>query len=262
MTKKYIFFDIDGTLTKEKDIADDVITKLLDISMHATITFITGRTVKTFSNLKNIPDLINIPYALMNGSIICDKSGQIIAEHHIPKSYFNKVFKYLRNNENTIFHLETKNGIYVTNPQHSMWDWARRDNGNNFFGIEKYNNDPVYKLTLHLHNKEIDVSEIKKINSDGVLFKYVDANYIDIAHPNSHKGTAIRLILNRLKNENNGISTIVCGDAWNDVPMLKCADISICLGDQIDEHMECDIKVDSTDELLTVISKIVKGTNN
>ncbi len=210
------FFDIDGTLANGLDVPESAAKALLELRRRGHLVFIcTGRpdnyVHEHFGQYCDGSICFNGRYAELNGKCLYDypltseqveEITRIMDDHHCGYLFYN--------NEH-----EFTGGYY--DGSYSPMDTQGED---------------VYNFNIYFDNHKVleDISEAMK--NLCIFNPHGPAPHADATVLGSDKGTAIRIVLEKL-----GISkedSYAFGDGANDVCMMKEVGHSICMGNGLD----------------------------
>lgn len=256
MNNVLIVFDIDGTLTCEDDISNEVYNILDKLSEKAKISFVTGRTKNTFSNLSCIKRFLTLPYGLLNGGLVYDSNSNLINENIISKSDCRNVLETLSKYGHYNYHIESRDGFYVIDSEDKKWEWAKKNEA--VYSLPSEGVDNVYKITIHAIDNENTVKQIANDISKELSTVIINNNYIDITNKNTNKGKVVNIIKDCLDRED--LFVISCGNAWNDVEMFKVSDLSILIGNDITIY-EANFNFSKIDEALDFLLEYIEENN-
>lgn len=243
-TKGLIALDIDGTVTAEAhEIDEKVVNFLYDLTLQGwSIFFITGRP---FAWSQSILHRLPFPHllAVQNGAIVLDMpSGKIVRRRLLEKDNLSAMSK-LSFEEKTDFVIysgyENHDICYFrpkSMPQNLEAYLSRRVKAlkENWVPVEDFTNLPVsHFASFKCFAEERQAKTISETierqlglhappNRDPF-----DPNYyvIQVTHPEATKGSVLREVKTREKPR----IVIAAGDDYNDLSMLKKADIKIVM---------------------------------
>jgi Cof subfamily protein (haloacid dehalogenase superfamily) len=227
---KLIVTDMDGTLLNEKGQVPlefaNTLEKLEDKNIKLVVA--SGRPYYTlYENFAPLSD--KLYYICDNGAFVVE-NGEIISISIMDKNKVNEIVNCVASIPNTEVILCGMNGAY-----HRPCSKEFNTEINKYY-IKKYIvddlakvNDEIFKITIcNLQSATSNTYEIvnSKFNSDFFVVVSGDA-WVDVMNKGVNKGTALRKI-----QEDQGIlyeETMVFGDFYNDVEMLKMAHYSFVM---------------------------------
>lgn len=242
MTKWFVT-DMDGTFLNDKrEIAPnskEIVERLESLGSRLIIA--TGRVdlaVRTYYNNMNMSDVT----ISCNGAFIRNqKTGEIIYESAFSTQELETIYEKTKEmNDGTIdFHAYSKNYIYCEriSPSLSKIIQAEKNEDDRFktpMNIDKdilkniyQSGDLIYKVLLTSENHDLlrkVHSEINKIFELEGVFSATD--YFDLTPKGTSKGEAIKRVAEHYNLDIK--DSVVFGDNFNDVEMLKVAGTSVC----------------------------------
>lgn len=153
-------------------------------------------------------------YILVSGALILDKDRNIIKDFPLEYSLYSELFaKY---DDKTSTGILTADDMYLVNKV--------RNYGTRIESLEATKNMRVYGFSMNVIDDEAAKTIATEINRDyaGKLSAYQNRHYVDVVAYGCSKGTGIDFIKKHYKLDK--IAGI--GDSYNDLPMLKNADVS------------------------------------
>lgn len=243
----YILADLDGTLLSSNsqqisDIFKDLFKKLHYYKYPVKFSIATGRT---FTGIKAVLDQIsldsNSPIILYNGSLIINKTGEVIhCDNHISKKMLFNITKlvdlYSIDVYAYFFNVNCMPGIFENNYPEAVYGWSNGEKIKYDFNkmiINWKNNIDLsedYKLLAIL----LDISSCpENVNS---IIEYLNKiseititssgnKYIEIRPTGNDKGEALKRIKDLLKIKKEEILSI--GDNNNDIEMFNESGVSV-----------------------------------
>lgn len=227
--KNYIFLiDADGTLVQEgtKVIKENIINKIKDLKKKGHIfVMATGRVLNDVVTITGA-EVFDYYAVLMGNYIYNAKTLDVVQKlEYLSKDVVEKLVKYL--DDNDIY------WSYKTAVSQKSYHQAK--------GIaEKYLAEDCSKED---YIRDLNNGKIQQILTDGYIEKKVQdkfsnlnffempQNYTDISHKNSSKENVVKYFRQNYKD----YTIVSIGDSQNDLPMLKVADISIVMGNALED---------------------------
>lgn len=214
--------DIDGTFSvNTKAVPENIEAAKYFTQNGGKFTIATGRTAAYLKKLEFF-DCINAPACICNGSVVYDyeneKILQKVNEDFTLEEFLTAVNKYTH----------YLSGLYVYYTPQTV---QAPNNAHLSFSREELENRPI-KIVCTFDDVK-SARDFKDFCLSHPLFKntYIANSWDTGLEFNSNdgtKGSAVRYIKEYLE----GIHTSVAiGDYENDIPMLKEADIAVCVGD-------------------------------
>lgn len=239
-----IYSDVDGTLSygtadtaviNEKNLAS-LQKFILDGGRFGIAS---GRNHQSVRNvLKDID--INMPVVESNGAAVYDlKLNKNVVELYLDKEFKKFIYEFVRDRKNL--------GLSALNKSYShqmIMNDERDDNHLDYprplMNYEQFINEDIYKVAIVAEKKSID-DALKMINHN-TCFNYVayarSADiYIEFFNKSAGKWNGIKSALKYTDLKNRKLVCI--GDHFNDIEMLKNADIAICPDNAVQEVKEC-----------------------
>ena len=219
---KLIASDMDGTLLDENGIIPSEFFSTIKKLNKRNIKFVvaSGRPYVTLKeNFKPISD--SLYYICDNGAYVVENNN-LLNVSIINKEIVNAVIKSLENVENVALILCGINGTYhlpLNNLQKEEINkyYIKKTEINNLYNI----NDDIYKIAIC----DLNISKNNSYKILAPLFNkdvtvVVSGKYwVDITNLNVNKGKALKEIQKNYNIKYN--ETMVFGDFYNDIPMLK-----------------------------------------
>ena len=252
--------DIDGTFSVNTvTVAENIKAAKYFTRNGGKFTIATGRTAAYLKKL-DFFNCINAPAFICNGSVVYDyeneKILQKVNEDFTLEEFLTAINKYTR----------CLSGLYVYYTPKTV---QAPNNVSLSFTDDELKNRPI-KIVCTFDDVK-SAREFKDFCLSCPLFKntYISNSWdtgLEFNSNNGTKGSAVRYIKNYLKD----VHTLVAiGDYENDIPMLKEADIAVCVGDGTDEakkHADLIVKNakdGAVDDLIGILEKkILNGELN
>ena len=226
---KILFSDVDGTLIEHgKAISEKNFEMMKEMQKQGHyIALCTGRN---HIDIQPVLKAIDIPYdylVLCNGSYIADKNGNILYEKHIDQEVARDIINSIIEMGDIVvaFCGEYQCPILIENQTYILGLNGPELIEGDFYEYLK-NEKRFYMLSLH--HKDLDVEIITKV-AKMIKEKYperiethLNQQYIDVIPTNHSKGTGLIKLVEML---NDIEESYAIGDSFNDLPMIKAANV-------------------------------------
>lgn len=261
--------DLDSLLTRQKQLSPYMVFTLNSlISRGANMSFTTTRTPSSlnriFSGVK-----LNLPVVTMNGAAVFDfKNNKYSNVQIIPKSVSNNIDNYLAIKKIGAFTytiVEDVLAIYVTNLSHDEEIKFYHNHKNSYFKNYINGNVPEnQEVSYYLIINTLDVinnilADLKILCGDEIItnvYPHDNGYYkLKIQDNEANKIDAI----NALGLKEKADLTVAFGKEIYDIPMLRTADLSICMENSPTEvKNECNIVIvgNNPDRIAKMMRKI------
>jgi Cof subfamily protein (haloacid dehalogenase superfamily) len=234
---KLICSDLDGTLLNDKGDLPTGFYDTLRMLSKKGIIFVaaSGRLYGTLNNnfRKSDSPLLFIAH---NGAVVqYNNDGEEIFGSIIEPHKVNNVTKLLKQ-MNLQVYLCTKTFAYIENPSEIMLKtFENSDMPLNIVTKLEDNSGEIYRIGIFDPNniQESTVIKVEKTIGDDFEYQLGGKKWLDLMNKGVSKGSAIKIIQDRF-----GISkdeTMVFGDYYNDISMLKSATFSYAMKNAPDE---------------------------
>lgn len=234
INKKYIFSDLDGTLlTDNKVIPQNSIEAIKEFQNQGGIFSIaTGRCLNSIiNNIKGIT--FNGPAILFNGCVIYDFiNDKILWERSLNQDISKKIIDFVLQNvkySNTGVLIYTIDGLYSLRDNKYVKKLIQIEGGG-FSETEKYTIDSPWIKVLFTDENKI-ITELNKDIQKLFYLRDIDTCFslnvfLEILPKGINKGYSLDII--RQIDKYNDYTFYAVGDYFNDLEMLKCADVPVC----------------------------------
>ncbi len=245
MPNRIVFSDIDGTLLNpERELSEFTISEIKRIKKEIPIVLISSRMPSAMTHLQEELEIGNQP-------LICYNGGLILVDQKTVHSTFIPVDII-----EALHHFNKEQKVHISLYHNDDWYvpkmdfWANREANNTKVSPQvkptnevieswKTSNIGAHKIMCMGEENHIDtVFNFLKRNFDDILHLYRSkSTYIEIAHKNISKLTAIEILLDT--HFNIPISeAIAFGDNYNDVDMIKAVGVGVAVANAKKEVLE------------------------
>ena len=239
MTKKIFASDLDGTLffkTGHKEGDFKAIQKFQEAGH--LFGCCTGRTLEgALRSFDNFYDLDF--YIASSGAVICNEKREIIYEARVDFETIQSIYEAYKDRVNIVLQ------------GRDYYSFKEKEEGIHFtriYDLEAVRNEPLYGLCLFTEHLEIlDEIEVELKEKYPQVSGHRNLGAIDVVSRECSKGIA----LNKVKELFKADQTYGIGDAKNDLPMIKEADVGFTFHTSANEvKQHADIIVDSVEEAI------------
>lgn len=225
---KILFSDLDGTLIEKGEPTSGMNFELMK-KMQEQGHFIALCTGRNHIDIQPVLNKMHIPYdylVLCNGSYIEDKAGNILFEEHISKEVGQGVLRSALNHPDIVaaFCYDLGCPVLIDGETKILDIDGLKDSADDFYTLlDKA--ERFYMLSLH--HKDLSVDIIKEVAKEiSERYEEIDTHlnqqYIDVAPRGHSKGTGMNKLISLLDNIE---CSYAIGDSFNDLPMIKAADV-------------------------------------
>ncbi len=268
MNNKFVISDIDGTLVNKNNIVPEINIEYIKKfqALNGTFSIASGRCLNSIR--KNFEEIsFNGPGILFNGCVVYDfEKDKVLNCCGVDETDSEKIIEFILNNEKY-----KTTGILIYTIDNT---YSRRDNiildelieveGGGFHENEEYEiNSPWIKILFaDVKPKLVELFEDIKNNFslDKIDISFSHEYFMELLPKNINKGTAIEFLKYNSEFKNHIIYAI--GDYYNDVEMLKKADVSVCpenAPDDIKEMVSAVLCSNNDGVVADLIKKIING---
>ncbi len=244
MKNKLVVIDLDGTLVdRNGKIAEEDKAAVMRLAQSfVPVVLCTGRILQT--TLPFIKELeLNTPQIMFDGALVYVLRGEVVLyDKPLLPEVVKEAVEYCR-----------REGIYLELYSRDIF-FAERENWSdeihrNFFRVEPHivNFDGIWDKERILKAEMVVGSPEEAAKAKGFADHfsgrlnfsiahtpaYLDAEFLNITHPEVSKGAALRFLIQKLGTHPSEI--IAIGDGLNDIPFLKEAGHAVAMGDAPDE---------------------------
>ncbi len=235
--KALIFLDIDGTILPEgeKQISADVVELIANLKAKGHVPFIcTGRNA---GSALDIIEQTNIDsYITSNGQQVVIE-GQNVYIDYFKKDDLEQIFTII-NKYTPHIAVENRNGLNVENTKAGL-KLLDLIIGHGFFHSQALNELPREEIfQVWAFGTKLEVDKVEKSLVGRVqMYRWGDQS-LEIAPLNSGKGSGIKKAVNHYT---ENVITYGFGDGVNDFSMMEAVDVSIAMGNAVEElKQKCD----------------------
>lgn len=230
MSRKIVFFDVDGTISSEETFAipESTIKAMKRAQANGHIMYInTGRPASSIEDqIKALP----IDGFVMGCGTHVTYHGKTILHHTIDGALADKIIQIsLKTNVENV--LEGANGTYypehLRNPMNIHFRDRYKSQGFPVFDYDENSHVSFDKMALW-YFPDSDIETWKETFKDDLDYIQRDVDFIENVPKGYSKATGIKAIIDYL-----GIpleDTISIGDSTNDLPMLEYTKESVAMG--------------------------------
>lgn len=257
---KLIASDLDGTLLVANNEIGTENIKALEYIQNKGIKFVasSGRSYTSISSIfKNSP--IKPDYIIScNGSLILSNDGEELKKTPLDKNVARIILSYLEDN-NFCYSIGCKNAMYSLKSSytrikneyenaHSYGDNTITGSLTDFYDLFQIKEGVIqidsYKdiidtdeailsiICISIDKNRLLEGENALKSVKGITMESSAFNNFEIFHESSSKGSALEFLSNTLKISLD--ETMALGDNYNDISMLKVANISVAMGNAHD----------------------------
>ncbi len=240
-----VFLDIDGTILPEgkQKIPADIIATIKEVKDKGHVPFIcTGRNVGSALDIINQAGIDS--YVTSNGQQVTVK-GQTIYSSFFPKQELAEVTAIIKEFTPHIA-VENINGLNVEDTEQGR-ELLKLIIGHGFFdsqALPTLPTDEIFQIWAFGDKEQLD-KICHELKGKAALYRWAD-NSLEIAPQGSGKGTGIEMAVRHF---GGGVRTFGFGDGVNDFSMMEVVDISVAMGNAVDElKQKCDYITTSCEE--------------
>ncbi|MBJ7221434.1 MULTISPECIES: HAD hydrolase family protein [unclassified Brenneria] len=241
---KCFVFDLDGTIIfNNKTLSESLENEIIKLSEYGMVIFATARP---FRDVKQV-----LPSTLWSSHIVCmngsvyykNQSTEDVKyiDHNITKDII-----YFLLSSNIPFVADNDECFYLTNHDLDFFKYTKSCGIKPVSDIEHMLKKGICKIQIfgknHIHNF-VNLEET-------IIHNYRDVDFFDLSSKRVDKADLI------LKYNLRNYKVIAFGNDTNDFKILKSADLSVCIGDNIKLKDVCDYVIDSFDTERDIVSFI------
>lgn len=226
---KMVVTDMDGTLLNSKHEVSNRFFELFKVLKKKGILFIaaSGRQHHSMvDKLTTIKD--DMLFIAENGALIKDKDETLLTTP-LPKEQLKTILDLVSNIEEAHPVLCSSNSAYVNGSSPEFLSLLK-EYYTQFDVVEnqlKINQEVLKVAIYHFENSEEFIYPSVQVLEDTLKVKVSGANWLDISHPDAHKGFAVKQVMKKYGIASNEL--LVFGDYNNDIEMLSLTDYSFAM---------------------------------
>ncbi|MCR5254742.1 MAG: Cof-type HAD-IIB family hydrolase [Acetatifactor sp.] len=269
MSRKILILDIDGTLTNsKKEITEATKRKLWEIMEAGHMVILgSGRPTPGMRRYEKELELKKYGGYLMSfngGRIVECATGNVISQLVLPMNVPSELFQFANMEKCGLISYENDLVISAFEPDDYV-QWEAHINGLEIKVVDnfaEYIDFPENKCLMTAPPKKAAEIEkkLQKIYGETLSVYRSEPYFIEIMPKGVDKAAGIDSMLRVLGASRH--DTIACGDGFNDISMIKYAEVGVAMANAAEEVKEvADFITGSNDEdgLITVIDKFILG---
>lgn len=245
---KILFSDLDGTLLAKGGAISDKNFEAMK-KMQEQGHYIALCTGRNHIDIQPILNKIHIPYdylVLCNGSYIEDKNGNILFEEHISKEVGEAVIQQVLSHPDMIasFCFDEGCPILVNGETKVLYLDGLKDSEDDFYTLLK-KAERFYMLSFHHKNVSFNqdgssIEAVKEVANEiterfSEVETHLNQEFVDVAPRGHSKGTGVKKLISLLDNIDRSYAI---GDSFNDLPMIRVADVGVTFDYAVPEIQE------------------------
>ena len=249
--------DIDGTFS----INTKPVQKNMDAVKYFTqnggkFTMATGRTAAYLKNTEFF-NLINAPACICNGSVVYDYENESILFEEKEEFTLGEFLEAIGNKRELLTGLY----VYYTPKTVQAENTARKD-----FTDEELSSYPIKVVCVTDTKGDMEIFKNFCLKSKAFKSTYISNSWdtgLEFNSKNGTKGNAVKFIKAYLKDIH---TSVAIGDQENDIPMIKMADMGVCVESGVKEAKKnadlivCPATEGSLADLIRILEeKIISG---
>lgn len=227
---KLVVTDMDGTLLNSRGEVSAHFYDLFEQLKANNIHFVAASGRQYHSIVRKLSPIVEDITIIAENGGIAKRGAEELLVTHMDNESIHQIIKLLRTIENTYIvlcgvqssYIETSDKAFIELFNEYYATYKQVDD------LTKVDDDQFIKIAVyHFDNSESFIYPSVKHLEGSLQVKVSGLNWLDISHPNAHKGHALELLQNKL-----GITkdqTMVFGDYNNDLEMLGMAHFSYAM---------------------------------
>lgn len=221
-------FDLDKTVVTDDYRLPDDIAQAIGAARDAghLVTVLTGRPLVAAREFL-VQLAIDLPHSVNHGSTILDGDGSLLARKHLDPSDVAAMLNTRLGDPELEFSCVVGETMFVRDPAHERWTFAHAQGRL----VSRYDSDLILeadKVVFH-SNGQSEWLNAQLADSHPHLLRYIWGDgYLELVPENGDKGSALRLIAERLGVQRRDV--VAFGDGLNDLTMIKWAGRSVAVG--------------------------------
>lgn len=253
--------DLDGTFFGAH--GAPIVKRNLDAVRYFTenggsFTIATGRAaMHVTATFPQVADYVNIPAIVCNGACLHDyAAGKLVSGHPLDFGAVRGVVELIhREFPEAGVRANSAKYAYLCTPRDAENPYVQSDIRyyagvpHSVLPIEAWGDSPIYKFVVRADADVVEriVPVIKERFSESIDVATSSPTIIDMQVQGHDKGTALRDVVRRFVGADARV--YACGDFFNDVKMLRAADVSVCPSNAHGEIKKiCDLCLCSNEE--------------
>ena len=226
---KMIVTDMDGTLLNSNHQVSNRFFELFEILKKKGIHFVAASGRQYHSMVDKLNPIRNdVLFIAENGAII-KKREETLLTTPLLKEHLKTVLDAVSNIKEAHPVLCSANNAYVNGSSDKFLNLLK-EYYTQFEVVENQllvNEETLKVAVYHFENSEEFIYPKVKNLEDILKVKVSGSNWVDISHPNAHKGFALKKMMKEYEIASNEL--LVFGDYNNDVEMLQLSDYSFAM---------------------------------
>ncbi len=221
----YIIMDLDQTLLNDtRRISEYSLSILNKLKRDGHIIVI--NTARSFDATKDIINILNPDYTILNGGALIVKGMEVVYENYINNIDVNNILKEILENKTEEFSIEY-NGLFC-----NLKEYEKKSRFATYFDFSKKFPYNAYKILLCSEDGVLPNTLSKKYNLE--ITHYVNGPWYRLSVCTKQDGN---IALYKLLKDTDPKS-ICFGDDLGDIEMLECATIGVALSNSVEKVLK------------------------